>query len=204
MDYTIDSILAVIVEAVTSNGSFSDRMVRVIDECERQKPHPDWQRMRRIAFHLDESALNHWLPQALAGAGSATSFKGLWFGLNNPVVKGAVTADIYVGASESYASDSLDWAMEPAELSKPGYLRSKVLDAIYSLAYGRDGGLENDAEYPLVLAYGSMCAREALERTPRAGAIANLCGAACGFDSGDALHLGQFDGERFSVNVAAA
>ena len=128
---------------------------------------------RRIAFHLDESALNDWLPQALAGAGSATSFKGLWFGLNNPVVKGAVTADIYVGASESYASDSLDWAMEPAELSKPGYLRSKVLDAIYSLAYGRDGGLENDAEYPLVLAYGSMCAREALERTPRAGAIAN-------------------------------
>jgi plasmid stabilization system protein ParE len=81
---------------------------------------------------------------------------------------------------------------------------NRLLDAIYSLAYGRDGGLENDADYPLVLAYGSMCAREALERTPRAGAIANLCGAACGFDSGDALHLGRFDGERFSVDVAAA
>jgi hypothetical protein len=204
MDYNIDPLFAVIVGAVTSSGSLSDRMACVIDECERQNPHADWQRIRRIAFQSDESALSSWLPKILARAGRGASIKGLWFGLNNPIVRGAVTADIYVGASESYAANSLDWATELVEIPMHGSLKSKVLDAIYTEAYGRGGGLENDAEYPLVLAYGTMCALKSLEKVAPIGALRGLCGAACGFDSGDAFQLGQFNHTGFSPKVVVA
>jgi hypothetical protein len=204
MDHEIDPRFDAIVKAVSANGSFSARMGSVIDECERQRPHPDWQKMRRIDFKADEPALENWLPQVIDGVGPTLQIRGLWFGLNNPVINGATTADIYIGASESYAADSLDWATELVELPRRAYLRSKVLGAIYSASYDPKAGLGNDAEYPLVLAYGSLCAMEVLERIPLAGSLRELKGAACGFDSGDALQLGQFSGGSFQRNVESA
>ncbi len=160
--------------------------------------------MRRIAFASDEAALKSWLPRALENLDTSLSIKGLWFGLNNPVRRGAVTADIYCGASESFDSDSLEWATNFIVVPNDGYLRSKVLREIYSLAYERDAGLQNDAEYPLVLAYGAMCARSVLCSLTLEGPLSQMRGAACGFDSGDVLHLGEFDGSRFQLNISAS
>ncbi len=201
MEYEIEPLFAAIVDAVASEGPFAERMAQVIGECERQIPHRGWQKMRRIAFDQDEGALETWLPTTIEGLAPGTAIRGLWFGLNNPVIKGATTADVYIGASESHEADSLDWATELIELPGRAYLRSRVLDSIYREAYGREGGLGNEAEYPLVLTYGCLCALEVLERTVPAGALKGLKGAACGFDSGDGLQLGRFSGKKFVRNV---
>lgn len=204
MDYEVDPLFEALKKAIVSDASVTDRMARVMDECARQRPHPDWKRMRRIDFQLDEPSLGDWLPRVLAAAPPTDSIKGVWFGLNNPARKGRTTADIYIGLSESFDADDLDWATDLVELSGRSDLRSKVLEAVCTEAYGRDGGLGNDAEYPLVLAYGSMCALRALESISPMRESVGLRGAACGFDSGDAFQLGQFKGNRFDRKVVEA
>ena len=82
---------------------------------------------------------------------------------------------------------------------KSRYLNSKVLTAVYRLAYRSANALGNAAEYPLCLAYGAMVACEALESGRLSGPFANLLGAAAGFDSGDLLFLGSFSDGTFRV-----
>ena len=59
-----------------------------------------------------------------------------------------------------YEVDPLFEALKKAIVSDASVMdrMSQVMDecARQREAYGRDGGLGNDAEYPLVLAYGSM------------------------------------------------
>ena len=204
MTYEINALLEAIVAAVAVDGPFSQRMSRVIDECERQHPHRDWYLMRELDFQADDEAVETWLPRTFKVVSPDESFQGLWFGLNNPVRRGKVTADIYVGAAEVYSPESIEWAAECSFLPESGYLKSKVLDAIYRPAYDRDGGLENEAEFPLVLAYGAMLARAATAKLALEGALRHLRGAACGFDSGDSLTLGTFGRAGFKTEVAIA
>lgn len=127
----------------------------------------------------------------------------MWFGLNNPVVDDRPTADIYVCASKKYETGSLDWTVGPVVCPESGYLNSRVLAAVYDLAFSSDAALGNDAEYPLVLAYGAMVARKALESVRLSGPFADLSGAAAGFDSGDFLVLGSFREGRLRAKIEA-
>lgn len=90
MSYEVDPLIAAILGAVGADGPFAARMSRVIDECERQKPHRDWPLMRELDFGADEAALDTWLPRAFKAVDSSDAFQGLWFGLNNPARRGKV------------------------------------------------------------------------------------------------------------------
>jgi hypothetical protein len=70
------------------------------------------------------------------------------------------------------------------------------LAAIYRIAY-RPGGLANDAEYPLCLAYAAFAVRELLNRIDPKLVLDSVgpVGVAVGFDSGDFLLLGRFTDE---------
>jgi hypothetical protein len=67
------------------------------------------------------------------------------------------------------------------------------MSAIYRIAY-KKGGLGNDAEYPLCLAYTALAIRELLNTVnPRMVLTAvGTVGVAVGFDSGDFLLLGRY------------
>jgi hypothetical protein len=71
---------------------------------------------------------------------------------------------MYVSGSMSYSPDSIEWTYDVERADDGGYLRSQLLANIYRLAYEHPSGLGNTAEYPLVLAYGAMTARLALEQ----------------------------------------
>jgi hypothetical protein len=131
-------------------------------------------------------------------------YEGIWFGLNNPVRSGATTADVYIAAGPAFSSDSLDWAQELTLFPRDRYLLSPVLASIHAVAYSSKRALGNDAEYPLVLGYGAMLARAALELNALPPPMKTLEGAAVGFDSGDSLFLGSFSRGRFSTNVRLA
>lgn len=203
MAYDYSALFVSIGAAAAGEGSLTERMHTLIAHCERQVPHRDWSRMRQIDYEADRHVLGQWLTTFFAEAPPSASFKGLWFGLNNPVVDDQPTADIYVSASTKYETGSLDWAVGPVFCPESGYLNSRVLAAVYDLAYSSDAGLGNDAEYPLALAYGAMVARQALESVRLSGPFANLSGAAAGFDSGDFLVLGSFLEGRLRARVEA-
>lgn len=204
MSYDYQKLFAAIVRAVSADAPLDHRMMAVIDECESQRAHKDWAKLRKIDFNADACRLAPWLMGSLAEAATPNAFQGLWFGLNNPVVQGNDTADIYIAASENFDGSSLDWACNAEFYPSAGNLHSIGLTAIYKLAYNSRNGLQNDAEYPLVLAYGAMLARTALESLNIASAsLPMLKGAAVGFDSGDLLFLGTVEDGAFKTQIRA-
>ena len=106
MSYDYEALFDCIVPAVSARAPFAERVLRVVDECERQHPHADWTAMRAIDFEADASNLLHWLSDALHAAPVGSSFQGLWFGMNNPVLDGQSTADLYVAASPTFVDGS--------------------------------------------------------------------------------------------------
>ena len=203
MAYAYDRLFEVITGAVQSNRSIGERMRLVVTECETQRPHPDWAQFRTLDYSADAEAMTRWLDLALSGEVFEDRYQGLWFGLNNPVRAGIATADLYAGATAQFESDSLDWATSPIVNPEQCELESAVLASVYRLAYGSEGGLENDAEYPIALAYGAIVSCEVLARSERHAMFKHLRGAAAGFDSGDFLFIGEFENGRFRKCVVA-
>ncbi|MFP2924753.1 hypothetical protein ACLESO_05955 [Pyxidicoccus sp. 3LG] len=84
-----------------------------------------------------------------------------------------------------------DWLFKQRWGEDTPHAVSIVLGAIYEIAYGRVGGLGNDAEYPLCLAYAALAIRHLAQRM---GPV--LLGDAVervlhvGFDSGDFFCIG--------------
>lgn len=196
--YDFDMLYKSLLGAIAATGTIGQRMHAVIDECERQLPHPDWACLRRIDFDADLVPLTRWLAAAWQERALHAGHSGLWFGLVNPIREGkGATSDMYVASGPSYDSHSLDWSCEIDLRDGVRYLDSAVLDDLYRIAYAAHGGLKNDAEYPLALAYAAIAATTALEQRPLPRELASLRGAAAGFDDGDALILGVFDNLRF-------
>lgn len=205
MTYNYDRIFECIIDSVVSNGSIAGRMSVVIDECAAQHPHADWDRMRQIDYEADASRVACWLRTAFPEGQPSAEYRGLWFGLFNPVrSNGRPSADAYSCASPAFESGSIDWACDIDRPHSGSYLNSVVLGEIYSVAYEAKGGLGNEAEYPLALAYGSIAARAALSDWVPPPQLSNLQGVAVGFDSGDALLLGSFIEGQFCADVRAA
>lgn len=203
MAYNYTALFENIIAAVGGTGSFTQRMNGLIAHCESQMPNKAWRAFQEIDFEADSDVLECWLPTAWTKADASASYKGLWFGLNNPIVSAKPTADIYVAASPTFDRGTFHWAAGATFYPDNGYLNSSVLKTIYRLAYSGKESLGNNAEYPLVLAYGAMAARLALEATEPSAPFTHLSGAAVGFDSGDLLFIGSFSDGRFCANVTA-
>jgi len=204
MPYDYEVLFQAIVTSVSGSLTPTERMHSLIAECERQRPHPDWQRLRALDFDFKPHDLTSWITRATSEATEGQRYEGIWFGLNNPVRGGAASADVYIAAGPAFSSDSLDWAQELTLFSRHRYLLSPVLASIYAVAYSSKRALGNDAEYPLVLGYGAMLARAALELNALPALMKSVKGAAVGFDSGDSLILGSFSRGRFRTDVRLA
>lgn len=201
--YDYELLFEHILAAVAARGTICQRMHTVIDECERQLPHADWERMRRIDFDADLCVLKGWVADAWLGGAVRQGDQGLWFGLFNPETgNGAATADMFVASGPAYDDASGGWRSAIAH-ENVSYLDSVVLAELCFLAYEPKDGLGRAAEYPLTLAYGAIAACHALARETLPLALSALRGAAVGFDSGDAVFIGVFDNLRFIQQVRA-
>ncbi len=202
MSYDYPRLFAKIVAAVSDDSSISRRMEDLISECEAQQPHPDWDRVRKIDFEADEEKIESWFSRSFSGVMFSRQPSGLWVGLVNlSDESGDIVAEAYAGASPAFQSLSNDWARSIESVTDKNYLGSNVLREVYRVAYDSDDGLENEAEYPLVLAYGAMATRKALASSMLPIELSAMQGVAVGFDSGDYLHLGEFTNGQFISNV---
>jgi hypothetical protein len=174
--------------------SIEDSMRHVIDLCASAAPHRDWQRLRSLQYD-DLGPLMDWIEEALRTEPPEVTLRGLWFGISNPIRGDGPTADFYICGSERFGSDpeSNEWACRPAWRPESRYAHSEVMAAIYAVAY-KPGGLGNDAEYPLCLAYTAFAVRDLLNSADTRLVLRTVgpVGVAVGFDSGDFLLLGRY------------
>lgn len=201
--YDYKTLFEHILAAVAAGGSIGQRMHTVIDECERQLPHAQWEDLRRIDFDGDLPVLNGWLLDAWLGGAVRAGDQGLWFGLfSTGGEDGGVIYDMLVASGPSWDERCVTWRRDIVhdELS---YLDSIVLAEVCALAHAPKNGLGQDAAYPLTLSYGAIAACTALAQEPLPLELTSLRGAAAGFDSGDALGIGVFDNLRFVQRVRA-
>ncbi|MFO0906965.1 MAG: hypothetical protein U0794_01145 [Isosphaeraceae bacterium] len=191
-----------VVEELARERRVAEAMSALIDQCEAERPHPDWASLRALPFD-DLSPLRKWLESPFLEEPSAVPLQGLWFGLFNPCPDGRTpVADIYVCGSTRFDPDPDDnhWAVGPEWWPNARYAHSAVLADLYRIAYrqGRPaaeqkGCLGNDAEYPLALGYGAFAVRELLGQVETSLLLgrSDSLGVAVGFDSGDFVLLGR-------------
>lgn len=190
VSYNVGRLFSEIERVVKSDVPVTEGLLRVIQFCETARPHPDWSALRSLDIGGDLQQLQRWLETVMRQMPPPAPVTGLWFGLFNPVVQGRVTADLHlIGAP--YSANDPDWIFRQRWGEDTPDAISAVLDAIYRVAYGRENGLGNDAEYPLCLAYAALVVRH----------LAKLMGPTLlgdaaqrvlhvGFDSGDFLCIG--------------
>lgn len=171
-------------------------MARVIKVCAASFPHPDWKRMGELDYTRGVEELMHWLPMVFRSEPPQVRVSGLWFGLFNPIDEhGRAMADIYVFGSGRYDrhDHKLEWIFGCEYKPAAGEAHSSVLRSIYEIAYASEGGLGNDAEWSLALAFGVVAVRAAVAAIDVASIpeLAEEVGIAVGFDSGDLLRIGE-------------
>ena len=196
------AIFAKIQELVASDNSVSACMGEIISICSRDVPHADWSRLSALDYDRDVASLASWIGGVFQRQPAPFPIQGLWFGLCNPTEDGKVWADVYVGSVAQYAADDeeLSWIWK-GERHYPddAYAHSASLRSIYEIGYAADGGLGNDAEWPLCLAFGAFAARSLLrgQSTRLVASTAPRIGVAVGFDSGDMLKIGELTERGF-------
>jgi hypothetical protein len=180
---------------LTARRPVAEAMDRLIDRCERRRPHPDWADFRRLPFG-DLFPVLEWLQRPFRDEPAGKMLRGLWFGLCNPYNEvGEVVADIYVCGSTRFDPNprSNEWAVGPDWLPDSRYAGSAVLANVYRIA-DRPKGLGNEAEYPICLGYAAFAVREMLNSLPPALILRDSAslGVAVGFESGDFVLLGEY------------
>ena len=177
-------------------------MSEIISICSRDVPHADWSRLSALDYDGDVASLASWIAGVFEREPAPFPIQGLWFGLNNPTENRKVWADMYVGSVAQYAADDaeLSWIWKGGRhYPEDSYAHSSSLRSIYEIAYGGDGGLGNDAEWPLCLAFAAFAAWSLLrsQTTRLVGSTAPRIGVAVGFDSGDMLKIGELTDTGF-------
>jgi hypothetical protein len=196
--------------AIKSTLSVREGLAQVIDFYADRQPHPDWQRFRELDIEGDLRHLRDWFESVLVSEPPGPGVTGLWFGLVNPYRGGKVTADMYVrGATYDYDDDN--WIHRTRWYPSHSDAESKVLDAIYRIAYppftatgdsspevqqayreAVEGMLANSAEYSLGFAYAGLVVRwlaSAINRDVFLGEAPERV-LFTGFDDGDWLCIG--------------
>jgi hypothetical protein len=178
-------------------------MSQIIKHCTADLPHPDWKRLGGLDYRGGVAELVRWLPSVLLVDVPRSRIEGLWFGLYNPLdIDQKSRTDIYVAGSGHY--DKLDqaceWAVDLTYKPSSGRAYSSILHSIYDIAYAHEGGLQNDAEWALGLAFAVMAVPQAAQAV-NINIIPNhasVLGVATGFDSGDSIQLGEITEHGFS------
>jgi hypothetical protein len=198
------AIFAKIQELVVSDKSASACMSEIITICSRDVLHTDWSRLSALDYDGDVASLTLWIGGVFERQPAPFPIQGLWFGLCNPTEDGKVWADMYVGSVAQYAADDkeLGWLWKgERHYPNDAYAHSASLRSIYEISYSGDGGLANDAEWPLCLAFGAFAARSLLrgQSTRLVASSAIRIGVAVGFDSGDMLKIGELTERGFAT-----
>ena len=160
-------------------------MQEMVDACAEQRPHEDWPRVRALAWQDDVERVGRWFGALVAASPPGPAgVADLYFGLHSPVDRhGDASAAMHVigyARARSWPGQKI-WSPDGQRAD------SALFPDLYTIAYGREPGLGNDLEYPILLTYAALLVRE-LGRRHAAPLVGMELRA--GFDSGDIVKIG--------------
>ncbi|MES2643917.1 MAG: hypothetical protein V4850_30795 [Myxococcota bacterium] len=159
----------------------------LVDWCASQRPHPSWTALRGLDIEGELSRCRTWFGELLETEPPPADITGFYFGVFDTVEDDrAVRTELYA-AGGRHGEDEWLSRVRHGWWPEGRYSNSRYLAEVYAISHA-DGGLENDADYPLGLAFAIVVARElANSLGPRQGE----CWVAAGFDAGDILEVGS-------------
>lgn len=208
---------------IKSDLSVREGMSEVIDAYAQSHPHRDWDRFRTLDFEDDLQHLKGWFESLLTSDPPGAGITGLWFGLINPYRGGVPTADLYIRGS-TYDYEDEDWVLRTGWDPAASEARSRVLYAIYRIAYPPFGAtgdsspevqeayreatenlLGDTAEYSLGFAYAGLVVRWLAGEIERELLLGDAPERVLftGFDDGDWLCVGALRPEGFVISSQA-
>ncbi len=190
---------AVLQDQLDAGADVAPAMKVLLDAASEERPHEDWRLLRDLAYPSGTSFIREWLDRAMAEEPLPPRADGLWFGLFTPVYEdGEARADVYVRGCKFDPVDP-DWACTALWKPQETYAHSELLREVHRIAYGTPKGLGVDAEYPSVLGFTVLSVAAWARASAAAGAAVahHRRQLVVGFDAGDMIHVGEFDGRRF-------
>jgi hypothetical protein len=190
---------AVLEEQLDAGADVAPAMKALLDAASAERPHDDWQRLRDLPYPAGASFIREWLDRTMVEDPLPPEADGLWFGLFTPVYDdGEARADAYVRGCKFDTVDP-DWACRPLWKPRGTYAHSDLLREVHRIAYGTPKRLGVNAEYPSVLGFVAL----SIAAWARACALSGAAVArqrrqlVVGFDSGDMIHVGEFNDVSF-------
>lgn len=197
-----EGLFRLIHQRLAEDFSLRDDMLAVIDLCENQVPHPDWEKFRKLPYD-EQDELQEWLETVFTEDPPDFVLAGLWFGIFQATRQGITFADMYVSGTSEYSDDEpdMDWASDPEYVPECRDADSRMLKDIFRIAYRSKDGLRNEAEYALCLAYGAFVVKRILSGiNPKLFVTDNpQVGVAVGFDDGDYIRVGYLTPNGFLI-----
>lgn len=201
MDFDVDEFSALLNRLIRERVPIRTGMDAVIEQGSRSLPHKDWDRIRAVAWEKEVALIAAWLIVTLVKEPAPFPIRGLWFGICN-VTYGddPMSMDLFLGAMAQWdpADQDCQWVHgKQRHFPANGYLRSKVLAEVYAIA-NEDGGLGNDAEYPVCLAFAALAVMNMTQKVwmGRVLDIKVPVGIAVGFDGGDVMRVGYWQNDE--------
>lgn len=202
-----DNVLQTLLQSLGKGDTVEEGMRSVIDACTRMRPHPDWNTFSEIDFRNEPNDLRTWILGISNDFPPNDRLAGLFFGLFtfHDETSDEELTDLVLAGTTDYKPDDSTWVESTRELWDswgPFEAQSEVLRTICRRAYATDDALENDAEYPLCLAYSTLAVTHALsEVTVRSiSKTRDRLGVAVGFHDGDILILGELTTSGLVLN----
>jgi hypothetical protein len=201
----MEAVFDKVKEIVAKDVTVAAGMKEIITFCKKNYEHADWMKFNGLEYD-ETSEINNWIENVLKNDPIPPKINGLWFGLYNPCNDdGEASADIYIAGNDGFDKDDEDgeWAVDPKYFPETRYLKSKILDKIYQIAYSYEDGLENTAEYALCFAYGCLITKYLLVKYSKSiiSSKTKSIGVAVGFDSGDFLVIGELNKDGFTIST---
>ena len=190
---------AVLQDQVDAGVDVEPGMKVLLDAASGERPHEDWRRLRELAYPSGASFIGEWIHRVVVEDPPPPAADGLWFGLFTPFYDdGEARADAYVHGCRFDPIDG-DWACTALWKPRGAYAHSDLLREVHRVAYGAPDGLGVDAEYPAVLGFAALSVAAWARGAAAAGAsiARHRRQLVVGFDSGDMIHVGEFDGLTF-------
>lgn len=190
---------AVLQDRLDAGADVEPAMNVLLDAASEERPHEHWLRLRELAYPSGASFIREWLDRVIAEDPPPPQADGLWFGLFMPVYDdGEARSDVYVHGCKFDPVDG-DWACTPLWKPRGAYAHSDLLREVHRIAYGTAQGLGVDAEYPAVLGFAALSVAAWARASAAAGAtiVRQRRQLVVGFDAGDMIHVGEFDGVTF-------
>lgn len=171
----------------------------VIDWCESRHPHPSWTVLRALDIESELVRCRKWFIELLDAEPPPAGITGFYFGIFDVAEEDAIRTELYAAGGQH---EEDDWVcrLRRGWWPEGRYANSRYLAQVYAIAHS-EGGLENEADYPLGLAFALVVARElAALLVPQTGER----WVAAGFDEGDILELGKIGPEGLKLFLVGA